>query len=470
MPTSPAGRDRRVAARAPQRGEEQAVADLRPGELGGGAPEDRARERSVHGGAWWQDCATTWAAMPAAASRRTLSTGRSACGRSRRATSPRSSPPASDPEIPRWTRVPSPYTREDAERLPRDRRGGGGRRRGPRARDQRRRATPDRHDRADGASTASAATARSATGSPPPRAAAAWPSARSCCCATGRAPSWGCRRSRSSPTATTVPSQRVAERAGFADTGEIRSVAAHASADAGDGYRGLRLARAGLTVRRGSGRASTDRRCCVLLAARAGSRSSSCASAREELLAAPGAVAVEPARVSYRALGGAAAGARVPGRAPPGEADAAARRAGRDRRCSTPQQVPLAVALAQRHPGAELWQLGADPADGPRLSVRARPRRGDATCGPVWKRVEALGIESGRLGSERGSEGRRWRGRRASAAPTASSVQVTGSSRNAAYSHVCTTTATKPGRHDRAVRVVARPASRRASAAASSAR
>jgi hypothetical protein len=63
-------------------------------------------------------------------------------------------------------------------------------------------------------------------------------------------------------------------------------------------------------------------------------------------------------------------------------------------------QVPLAVALTQRHPGAELWQLGTEPADGPDSALvldlgAASDLRG------VWSRAEALGIESGRLGSER---------------------------------------------------------------------
>jgi len=119
----------------------------------------------------------------------------------------------------------------------------------------------------------------------------------------------------------------------------------------------------------------------------------------EELLAAPGAVAVEPARISYRVLGA----------LPPGLAFAIARRqAKRMRLPGAPaaialfgvQQAPLAVALADRHPGAELWQLGAQPADG--LSSAFVLDLGAATdLGGVWKRIEALGIESGRLGSER---------------------------------------------------------------------
>ena len=44
-------------------------------------------------------------------------TGRSACGRSREADIPAIVAACQDPEIPRWTRVPSPYLREDAERF-----------------------------------------------------------------------------------------------------------------------------------------------------------------------------------------------------------------------------------------------------------------------------------------------------------------------------------------------------------------
>jgi hypothetical protein len=65
-----------------------------------------------------------------------------------------------------------------------------------------------------------------------------------------------------------------------------------------------------------------------------------------------------------------------------------------------PQQVPLAVALAERHVGAELWQLGAEPTAG--LESEFVLDVGAATdLRGFWKRVESLGIESGRLGSER---------------------------------------------------------------------
>ena len=119
----------------------------------------------------------------------------------------------------------------------------------------------------------------------------------------------------------------------------------------------------------------------------------------QELLAAPGAVAVEPARISYGALGA----------LPPALGFFVARRqAKRMRLPGVPaaiavfhaHQVPLAVALTQRHLGAELWQLGADPTAG--LDSAFVLDLGAATdLRGVWKRIEALGIESGRLGSER---------------------------------------------------------------------
>lgn len=119
----------------------------------------------------------------------------------------------------------------------------------------------------------------------------------------------------------------------------------------------------------------------------------------EELLAAPGALAIEPARVSYGALA----------TLPPALAYRVARRQAKRMRLPgrpaaiavfDPHQVPLAVALAQRHAGAELWQLGAEPSDG--LDSALVLDLGAATdLRDLWKRAEALGIESGRLGSER---------------------------------------------------------------------
>jgi hypothetical protein len=120
----------------------------------------------------------------------------------------------------------------------------------------------------------------------------------------------------------------------------------------------------------------------------------------QELLRAPGALAVEPARVSYGTLGA----------LPPALAYSVARRQARRMRLpGTPaaialfdaHQVPLAVALAQRHTGAELWQLGPEPSEGlDSALVLDLGAAGD--LGGLWQRIEALGIESGRLGSERG--------------------------------------------------------------------
>ncbi len=119
----------------------------------------------------------------------------------------------------------------------------------------------------------------------------------------------------------------------------------------------------------------------------------------EQLLAAPGAVAVEPARVSYRALGG----------LPPLIAYGIARRQAKRMRLPgtpaavaifDPQQEPLAVALTQRYAGAELWELGAEPTEGLESELVLDAAAATDLRG-VWKRVESLGIESGRLGSER---------------------------------------------------------------------
>ena len=119
----------------------------------------------------------------------------------------------------------------------------------------------------------------------------------------------------------------------------------------------------------------------------------------EKLLAAPGALAAEPPRVSYGALGS----------LPPALAYHIARRqAKRMRLPGTPRaialfdvhQVPLAVALSQRHAGAEVWQFGAEPAEALDSALVLDLGAVDDLRG-VWERAEALGIESGRLGSER---------------------------------------------------------------------
>ena len=119
----------------------------------------------------------------------------------------------------------------------------------------------------------------------------------------------------------------------------------------------------------------------------------------EQLLAAPGAIAVEPARVSYRALGSLPAAVAF---------SVARRQAKRMKLPGLPAaiavfddlQIPLAIALAERHAEAELWQLG--PAPEPQLDSALVVDVGAAPdLRGVWERAEGLGIESGRLGSER---------------------------------------------------------------------
>jgi hypothetical protein len=144
----------------------------------------------------------------------------------------------------------------------------------------------------------------------------------------------------------------------------------------------------------------------------------------DDLLTGPGVVAVDPARVSYRAL------SRLP------EALHAGIAAGQSRRLNLPgtpravvlfggMQYPLARSLISDHPEARLWL--AEPVEPPppdashRLAGRvgdlttmaelradARfPWPGDATVParernrPLWERIEEVGVESGRLGSER---------------------------------------------------------------------
>jgi hypothetical protein len=144
----------------------------------------------------------------------------------------------------------------------------------------------------------------------------------------------------------------------------------------------------------------------------------------DDLLGGPGVVAVDPARISYRALG------RLP------EAVHAGLSAGQARRLGLPGrpraiallgalQYPLARSLLAEHPDAELWladPLEAAPGDAaPRLRTRIDdlagmaagraglrfPWPGDRDVparrrnGELWARLEALGVESGRLGSER---------------------------------------------------------------------
>jgi hypothetical protein len=148
-----------------------------------------------------------------------------------------------------------------------------------------------------------------------------------------------------------------------------------------------------------------------------------------DLLTAPGVVAIDPARVSYRALG------RLPAAVMDGVTVNQARRMklpGTPRALLLfhPLQYPLARALAARH-GSQLWYADWAPEpDAPRRQARrladldamAAARAGfrfDATAGDaparernrvLWERLERLGVESGRLGSERADVIRAWPG------------------------------------------------------------
>jgi hypothetical protein len=129
----------------------------------------------------------------------------------------------------------------------------------------------------------------------------------------------------------------------------------------------------------------------------------------EDLMGAPGAVAVEPAAIGYGAT------SRLPGRMRERIS------AGQARRMALPGnpraivvfdtgQYPLARALLAEHPEAELWYGGrAGPEDlHEAAGARAALRFGAEPEGPVrernrplYERMEQLGVESGRLGSER---------------------------------------------------------------------
>lgn len=153
----------------------------------------------------------------------------------------------------------------------------------------------------------------------------------------------------------------------------------------------------------------------------------------EDLLSAPGVVAVDPARVSYRSL------ARLPDPIVSGLAAGQARRMtfrGFPRVVVIfhPLQYPLARAIFSQFPDAQLWYgdppveleesppprlarriaeldhmasmratLRFDTAHDPELPARERNRH-------LWERLEDLGVESGRLGSERSDVMRAWRG------------------------------------------------------------
>ena len=123
----------------------------------------------------------------------------------------------------------------------------------------------------------------------------------------------------------------------------------------------------------------------------------------EALLQAPGAIAVEPPAVGYGTgflrqgiAAGQARRMRLPGQP-------------RAIVAFDERQYPLARALLAEYPEAELWYAGQQGGD---LHAAAQARAA-LVCGaggdtpvreqnrPLHERMESLGIESGRLGSER---------------------------------------------------------------------
>jgi hypothetical protein len=133
----------------------------------------------------------------------------------------------------------------------------------------------------------------------------------------------------------------------------------------------------------------------------------------EDLLTAPGVAAVDPPRLSY------AAAARLGDSFADSLAGVQARRLrlpGIPRALVVfdPLQYPLARGLTDPYPDAELWYGSLRRPTSAReralheLAVERaafRFERGDGPAHtqnlPLWERMEALGIESGRLGSER---------------------------------------------------------------------
>jgi hypothetical protein len=110
----------------------------------------------------------------------------------------------------------------------------------------------------------------------------------------------------------------------------------------------------------------------------------------EEVLRAPGAIAVEPPRLRLSPTFSTAVAPRQAKRMKlPGVPHAVA--------VFDAAQIPLAGALIQRNPEAELWSLaGHEPQADFVFDLGAA-----ADLRPAWERMERLGIETGRLGSER---------------------------------------------------------------------
>jgi hypothetical protein len=153
----------------------------------------------------------------------------------------------------------------------------------------------------------------------------------------------------------------------------------------------------------------------------------------EDLLTAPAVFAADPARISYRALG------RLPDTLMTGLAAGQARRMrfpGVPRAILVfhPLQYPLARAMIVDSPDAQLWYAHwsqeAEPPHSPRVQRRiadfdtmaamradwrfdAAPSAAGVSAREgnreLWERLEDLGVESGRLGSERPGVIRAWR-------------------------------------------------------------
>jgi hypothetical protein len=137
----------------------------------------------------------------------------------------------------------------------------------------------------------------------------------------------------------------------------------------------------------------------------------------EDLLTAPGVAAVDPPRLSYGAV------ARVSDTVADSLAAVQARRMrlpgfARVLVVFDALQYPLARSLRAIHPDAELWYGPPEEPDDERrqtlhaLAVERATWQFDHPGGdahtqnlPLWQRLEALGIESGRLGSERADIG-----------------------------------------------------------------
>ena len=110
----------------------------------------------------------------------------------------------------------------------------------------------------------------------------------------------------------------------------------------------------------------------------------------EQLLAAPGTLAIDPPRIPLNlAIASVVARRQAKRMKLPGHPRALG--------VFEEQQLPLAAALVERHPDADVWALaGPLPGTDFRFDLGAA---GDLR--PAWERMERLGIETGRLGSER---------------------------------------------------------------------